>query len=131
MFASCTKLTSVDVSSFDTSQVINMSGMYSYCSSLTSVNMSSFNVECVEKMNGIFDGCNALEKINTPCNLKISVEMPEQYNDDKSSILCWFSDGNQITELPKDLNQSVLIERKPLASAIRAVKTKVVYVYGE
>ena len=43
MFSSCSSLTSLDLSNFDTSQVTNMGGMFDLSTSLTSLDLSSFD----------------------------------------------------------------------------------------
>ena len=43
MFSSCSSLTSLNLSNFNTDNVYNMSHMFSFCSSLTSLNLSNFN----------------------------------------------------------------------------------------
>ena len=57
MFANCSSLTNLDVRNFDTSQVTDMSGMFSNCSGLTSLDVSSFNTSQVTKMNSMFYNC--------------------------------------------------------------------------
>ena len=63
MFHTCEKLTSLDVSSFDTSNVTNMSCMFSDCSKLTELDLSAFNTEQVIDMFAIFIRCYTLKKI--------------------------------------------------------------------
>ena len=48
MFYNCSSLNSINLSSFNTSNVNNMSGMFSNCSSLNSINLSSFNTSNVK-----------------------------------------------------------------------------------
>ena len=60
MFSSCSKLTSLDVSKFNTMNVTNMSSMFSGCSSLTSLDVTHFDTENVTNMRGMFSGCSAL-----------------------------------------------------------------------
>ena len=64
MFCSCTSLTSLDLSSFDTSNVETMDSMFYGCTSLTSLNLSSFDTSIVESMNGIFEGCESLTTLD-------------------------------------------------------------------
>ena len=63
MFNSCYKLTSLDVSSFDTSNVTNMYSMFIYCSKLTSLDVSSFNTSKVTNMDSMFQNCFKLVTI--------------------------------------------------------------------
>ena len=60
MFSGCSSLTSLDVSSFNTSNVTNMNGMFSTCNSLTSLDLSSFDTSSVDDMSYMFRGCSSL-----------------------------------------------------------------------
>jgi surface protein len=52
MFRSCSNLTSLDVSGFDTSAVTTMAQMFRNCSSLTTIDISGFNVEAITAGGG-------------------------------------------------------------------------------
>ena len=54
MFSRCRSLTNLDVSNFDTSKVTNMSGMFYECSSLTSLDVSTFDTSNVTNMQEMF-----------------------------------------------------------------------------
>ena len=54
MFSGCSKLTSLNVSNFDTSKVTNMGYMFSGCSKLTSLNVSNFDTSEVTNMGSMF-----------------------------------------------------------------------------
>jgi surface protein len=64
MFYGCSNLTSLDLSTFDTSSVTDMYGMFEGCSGLTSLDLSSFNTSNVTNMSGMFSGCINLININ-------------------------------------------------------------------
>ena len=64
MFSSCSKLTSLDLSSFNTSQVTSMEGMFSGCSGLTSLDVSKFDTSAVTSMEGMFSGCSSLSSLD-------------------------------------------------------------------
>lgn len=49
---------------FDTSNVLNMSGMFSYCENLVSVDIESFNTKKVRDMSYMFFYCSSLKKLN-------------------------------------------------------------------
>jgi surface protein len=57
MFADMGKLTELDVSGVDTSNVTDMAGMFNECSELTSLDVSGFDTSNVENMAGMFAGC--------------------------------------------------------------------------
>ena len=64
MFYGCRNLTSLDVSNFDTSNVTNMSIMFSSCSSLTSLDVSKFDTSQVTSMYGMFCWCSSLTSLD-------------------------------------------------------------------
>ena len=64
MFSGCSSLTSLDLSNFNTSSVTNMSLMFDDCSSLTSLDLSSFNTSNVTNMSFMFLGCSSLTTLN-------------------------------------------------------------------
>ena len=64
MFNSCSSLTSLDLSSFNTSVVTNMESMFSSCSSLTSLDLSSFNTSAVTDMRWMFNRCSSLTSLD-------------------------------------------------------------------
>ena len=57
MFNACSKLTSLNLTSFNTAEVTNMRFMFHNCKVLTSLNLSNFNTEKVTDMQGMFWEC--------------------------------------------------------------------------
>ena len=64
MFQNCSSLQELDVSSFNTSNVTNMSGMFQNCSSLQELDLSNFNTLNVTSMITMLSGCSNLVKLN-------------------------------------------------------------------
>ena len=73
MFKDCSSLKSINLSSFDTSQVRFMDSMFKNCSSLTSLDLSNFNTSMigVKDSNGyfgetacMFEGCSSLTSLD-------------------------------------------------------------------
>ena len=67
MFKGCSSLKSIDLSSFNTTNVNNMARMFSHCSSLESIDLSSFNTtnaNNVKDMSWMFWGCSSLKSID-------------------------------------------------------------------
>ena len=60
MFSNCNKLTSLDLSSFNTINVNNMNNMFTNCYDLTTLNLSSFNTSKVTNMSYMFGYCKSL-----------------------------------------------------------------------
>ena len=63
MFHSCSNATSLDLSSFNTSNVTDMSYMFYNCQFLTSLDLSSFDTNNVINTNYMFYGCTNLLQI--------------------------------------------------------------------
>ena len=55
-FEEFSNVTSIDLSALDTSNVTNMSAMFSYCSNLTSLDVSNFDTSKVTDMSFMFSG---------------------------------------------------------------------------
>jgi surface protein len=64
MFYNTTSMTNVDLSSFNTSAVTNMSYMFQGASALTSLDLSSFNTSVVTDMSVMFYDVNSLETLD-------------------------------------------------------------------
>ena len=64
MFSDCSSLTSLDLGSFNTANVTNMVGMFYKCSSLEKLDLSSFNTSNVTEMNSMFNNCSSLTILN-------------------------------------------------------------------
>lgn len=64
MFYNCNKLTDLDLSKFDTSQVTNMQAMFHSCGSLTSLDVSNFNTSKVTITYNMFYGCRSLTDLD-------------------------------------------------------------------
>lgn len=64
MFTDGSQYTDLDLSSFDTSNVTTMSGMFLNCSKLTNLNLANFDTKNVVKFTNLFNGCSAIENIN-------------------------------------------------------------------
>ena len=64
MFRGCSSLSLLDLSTFDTSNVTSMNGMFDECKSLTSLNLSTFNTSNVTDMGSMFRGCSSLSSLD-------------------------------------------------------------------
>ena len=64
MFSECMNLTSLDVSNFDTSQVTDMWTMFAGCMSLTSLDVSNFDTSEVTDMSLMFFECSRLTSLD-------------------------------------------------------------------
>ena len=59
MFWRCDSLKSMDLSSFDTTNVQDMRSMFEYCNALTSLDLSTFNTTNVRDTTFMFYDCPA------------------------------------------------------------------------
>ena len=63
-FNSCTQLTNiVGIENLNTSEATSMNCMFTYCTSLTSINLSTFDMSNVTDVFGMFTACTNLETI--------------------------------------------------------------------
>ena len=82
MFDDCFELTTLDVSSFDTSNVTDMGHMFYNCSSLTNLDVSNFDTSKVTSMNTMFGSCSSLTNLDVS-NFDTSnvTDMSYMFND--------------------------------------------------
>lgn len=65
MFMGCNKLTTINFTNFDTSNMIMMTNMFADCTALTTINnISKFVTTKVTDMYGLFSGCPALTSLD-------------------------------------------------------------------
>lgn len=65
LFASCTNLTSVDLSNIDISGATSMQSMFYGCSKLTEIKgLTNFNTSNITSTRSMFNGCSSLKKID-------------------------------------------------------------------
>ena len=64
MFGGAQKLTTVDISGWDTSKVTDMSYMFTFCRVINNLNVSSWNTANVTNMCDMFYGCDKLTTLN-------------------------------------------------------------------
>jgi surface protein len=64
MFSGCANLLSLDLSSFSTYNVTDMRQMFYYCPALLRLDVSNFDTSKVANMYGMFSGCSSLESLD-------------------------------------------------------------------
>ena len=64
MFEGCSSLTTLDVSNFDTSNVKYMSNMFRDCKSLATLDVSGWDTSQVTNMSSMFNGCSSLAALD-------------------------------------------------------------------
>lgn len=64
MFAKCESLETLDLSSWNTTNVESFGGMFYDCFHLTSLNLSGWDTSKALSMHGMFDGCIRLENVD-------------------------------------------------------------------
>ena len=104
MFANLVNLKSIDLSIFDTSQVMYMSYMFYNCSSLSTIDMSNFDLSKIKSAHAVFQGTNVLVSLKTPMiNSSVEILLPKPLYD---------STGNEYTKLTSAITESILLETK-------------------
>ena len=66
LFRNCINITSIDLSSFDSSKINNMHYMFGRCFNLEEINFNNFNTEKVTNMSYCFNKCKSLKNISFP-----------------------------------------------------------------
>lgn len=64
MFAHCSSLKELNVSNFDTRMVVDMYGAFEFCHSLVKLDLSNFNTSNVNNMAYMFYGCLSLQELD-------------------------------------------------------------------
>ena len=64
MFSGCTSLAALDLSGIKTGNVKSMFHMFSWCSSLTSIDLSDFDTSNVREFDSMFEGCSSLQELD-------------------------------------------------------------------
>ena len=64
MFSNCKNITSLDLSDWDTSNVENMWNMFNYCESLKSLDLSGWDTSNVNNMWSMFNECKNLKSLD-------------------------------------------------------------------
>ena len=85
MFSSCYRLSDVNLKNFNTANVTRMSSMFYSCVSLKNIDVSSFNTENVSELSGMFEECRSLNAIDLS-NFKTS----KVTNTSTMFHNCWF-----------------------------------------
>ena len=85
IFSNCSSLTSLNISNFNTNNVIDMNNMFSNCSSLTTLNLSNFNTKNVTNMSNMFYNCSSLTNLDlSNFNTNNVIDMNEMFYNCKS-----------------------------------------------
>ena len=74
MFEDCSSLTSIDISTWDTSNVENFNDMFHGCASLTTLDLSNFNVNNAYMFQSMFSGCQNLVTIYASYNWSYEID---------------------------------------------------------
>lgn len=85
MFTECQKLEEIDVSHFNTSNVTSMFQMFAGCQSVKSLDVTHFNTENVNDMRWMFGRCSSLTNLDlSSFNTANVTNMGEMFNGDES-----------------------------------------------
>ena len=93
MFMKCSGLKSLDVTNFDTGNVISMAYMFYECSALTSLDLTNFNTAKVMDMCFMFKKCSGLTSLNlTKFNTAEVTDMSQMFNECSALTTIYASD---------------------------------------
>ena len=92
MFLDCPYIIDMDLSSFETDEVVKMSYMFCNCKSLVNINLSAVNVKQVVDMSFMFYNCINLEYLDlSSFNTKSLINMHEMFLGCKKLAMIKFS----------------------------------------
>ena len=95
MFFECSFLTNLNLSNFNTQNVIDMSYMFDRCNSLTNLNLSNFHTKNVINMSHMFKECSSLTKIDLSYfNTQNVINMSNLFSECKNLITLDLSNFN-------------------------------------
>ena len=102
MFAASPELRSLDLSGFNTSKVKNMTYMFYDAGKIETLDLSAFDTSSVTTMYGLFNGMRALKNLNiSSFNTQNVTEMQEmfQYNSSLTSLDLLHFDTRKVTNM--------------------------------
>ena len=115
MFYSCSSLTSLDVTHFNTANVMDMHGMFYSCSSLASLDVTHFNTAKVTDMSFMFSSCSSLTSLDvthfntakvtdmsfmfSSCSSLISLDVTHFNTENVTNMRNMFSGCSSLTSL--------------------------------
>ena len=107
MFSGYTKLTTLNLNNFNTSNVKNMHYMFGSCTALTTLDLSSFNTSKVTDMSKMFSGCTKLTTLT----------LGENFNkNEAASVYDIFVNCPNITALTLYQASSTIVKELPSAT---------------
>ena len=114
MFYGCQKLSSLDLSKFNTEKVEGMTSMFEECKNLSSLDLSKFNTEKVTDMGNMFNGCSALTSLDL-----------SNFNTEKvKSMMGMFFSCSALTSLDlSNFNTANVMEMDNMFNACSALTT--------
>jgi surface protein len=91
MFSGCSSLSSVDVSEWDTTNVMYMTGVFSGCSSLTSLDISNWDTTNGAMRWELFTNCTNLSELTCSKTFKMDTnqklrDLPTAENNGKTTL---------------------------------------------
>ena len=102
MFSECYSLTNIDLSNFNTKNIINMNNMFHGCNSLVNIKLSNLNTQNITSMSGIFSGCISLKNVDlSNINTQNVTDMSSMFYGCKTLINVNFSnfDTQNVTNM--------------------------------
>ena len=114
MFSGCNELTALDTSSLDTAQATRMNGMFGSCTNLKELDLSSFDTSNVLTMEGMFYDCNNLTRLN----------LSGFDTSNVTNMCCMFYNCENLTDIDlSSFDTSHLLDVRLLFARCRNLKT--------
>lgn len=120
MFESCVNITSLDLSSLNVDNVTDMSYLFNSCSALKSINLTGWNTSNLTNMNSMFSYCNALTSIDDISGFR-DLDM-----SNVTMIESMFSTCSKLTSVDLTLNAPNLTSTGNMFSSCEALTSVII-----
>ena len=113
MFLSCSNITEIDLSKFQTRNIRHFNGMFQGYTSLTSINLAYFTTAQISDnrdIQYIFFNCSSLAYINLKNSYLLSKQLSTLFDDLKNNTtICDFQDINDLEKNTKNFKHTITI----------------------
>jgi len=109
MFKGCSSLKKVDLSKFETKNVIDMKFMFSQCLALEQLNIENFNIDNLNDMSYMFNKCNSLTDLEIP-NISRDIDVNYMLSDCKEILKSKMSRYNLDSNAFKNVSEDIPVE---------------------
>ena len=108
LFSGDERLTSVNMTGWNTIKITNVYNMFSLCKNLYTIDLSSFDKAKITQAGGTFYGCSSLYSLKLPAGFKITADM--QLANDLEDKSGWAKSGDRYSISGRDIHAVFVAE---------------------